>query len=269
MNDGAEFRGRWLVPVIGALLWLVVACGGGSASSESTSGAETGDGVGGTVLVFAAASLTDVMADFEAGFEVAHPGVDVEINVAGSSSLGEQILEGAPADVFASANEITMDRLMAEGAVVDPPSAFAANRLQIAVPVDNPGGITGLADFADDSLLLGLCIETVPCGDFARQALTKAGIEPSIDTEEPDVRALLAKVASGELDGGVVYETDILAASDTVAGVVIQPADNVEAVYPIAVLVDAPNQIGAREFVAFVLSEGGRDILDRYGFREP
>jgi molybdate transport system substrate-binding protein len=255
--------------MFGTLLWLIAACGGGSPSSESTSAAGSGDGVRGTVLVFAAASLTDVMADLEVSFEAAHPGVDVEINVAGSSSLGEQILEGAPADVFASANEITMDRLVAEGAVVDPPSAFAANRLEIAVPVGNPGGITGLADFADDSLLLGLCIETVPCGDFARQALARAGIEPSIDTEEPDVRALLAKVAGGELDGGVVYETDILAASDTVAGVTIQPADNVEAVYPIAALVDAPNQIGAREFVAFVLSEGGRDLLDRYGFRKP
>lgn len=268
MRLGSGVMGRFPVAVVAVCSVITAGCADTDLIA-SESRPEAGDEIGGTVLVFAAASLTDVMADVAAGFEVANPSVDVEVNVAGSSSLGEQILEGAPADVFASANQTTMDRVVAEGAVVDTPRVFAANRLQIAVPVDNPAGIAGLFDFADESLLLGLCIETVPCGDFARQALAKAGVEPSIDTEEPDVRALLAKVATGELDGGVVYETDILAVSDTVAGVVIEPEYNVEAVYPIARLSDAPNPAAAEEFVAYVLSDDGRGVLDRYGFRQP
>lgn len=222
------------------------------------------------LLVFAAASLTDALAEAAEAFEAAHPGIDVILNLAGSSTLREQILEGAPADVFMSANSANMDQLVAAGAATDP-RIFATNRLVIAVPAGNPAGIAGLDDFAREDLLIGLCAEAVPCGDFARRALDNAGVTPEIDTNEPDVRALLTKVAAGELDAGIVYVTDIVApgfASD-VDGVDI-PADvNVVAGYPMAALNAAPNRGAANEWVTFITSEAGRSILARHGFGGP
>ncbi|MGH8928097.1 MAG: molybdate ABC transporter substrate-binding protein, partial [Acidimicrobiia bacterium] len=205
------------------------------------------------VLVFAAASLTDPFADVEAAFEEANPGIDVTLNLAGSSTLREQVLEGAPADVFASANTQNMGRLVEAGAVGGDQMVFVRNVLQIAVPTDNPGAVTDLADFARPELLIGLCAEGVPCGDFGRQALQKAGVEPAIDTFEPDVRALLTKLEAGELDAGIVYATDVLS-SDGVTGIEIPEEHNVIAEYLIAALVGAPNPSGAARFVSFVLS---------------
>jgi molybdate transport system substrate-binding protein len=126
--------------------------------------------------------------------------------------------------------------------------------------------VTGLSDFARDELLIGLCAEAVPCGDFARQALANGGVTPRIDTNEPDVRALLTKIEAGELDAAIVYATDVLSASGSVEGVAIPDEDNVPAEYPIAVLRDAPNPEVAKAFVAFVHSNAGREILATYGF---
>jgi molybdate transport system substrate-binding protein len=143
------------------------------------------------------------------------------------------------------------------------------NRLQIAVPAGNDAGVTGLDDFADADLLIGLCAEEVPCGEFAREALANAGVTPSIDTNEPDVRSLLTKVEVGDLDAGIVYVTDVIAAGDAVEGVDI-PADvNVIATYPIAALTDAGNAEVADAFVEFVLSDEGQEVLGSYGFDAP
>jgi molybdate transport system substrate-binding protein len=232
-------------------------------------GGDTPDGADGTLLVFAAASLTNAFRDVEAAFEEANPGLDVTFNFAGSSSLREQILEGAPADVFASANGANMSTVADAGGVVGQPEVFARNLLQIAVPAGNPGGVTGLADFGDAGLLIGLCAEGVPCGDFGRQALAEAGVVPEIDTNEPDVRSLLTKIEADELDAGIVYVTDVLAAGDLVEGIDIPEDVNVVADYPIATLADAPHPEAAAAFVAFVLSAEGRAILAGHGFAAP
>jgi molybdate transport system substrate-binding protein len=244
----------------GTLMVVLIGC----AASD-----EPGLGLDGEVLVSAAASLTDVFAELEAAFESANPGVDVLLNLGSSSSLREQILEGAPADVFASANSSNMDQVVAAAEVSGEPKIFARNLLQIAVPSGNPGHITGLEDFADEELLIGLCAEDVPCGDFARVALMNAGVTPAIDTNELDVRALLTKIEAGELDAGITYMTDVLSTGGAVEGIDIPEELNVVADYPIASLAHAPNPDAAAAFVAFVLSDEAQDIFDNYGFASP
>ena len=228
-----------------------------------------GNGTADEILVSAASSLTEAFAKMEAAFETANPEIDVVLNLGGSSALREQILAGAPADVFASANTPNMDRVVDAGDVDGDPVIFARNRLEIAVPAGNPGSVTGLADFARDELLIGLCAEDVPCGTYGRQALENADVIPSVDTEEPNVRALLTKVEVGELDAGIVYATDVASTDGDVGGIEIPDDDNVYGDYPIAVLAEAPNADGAAAFVAFVLSDEGRMILADHGFALP
>lgn len=224
--------------------------------------------VNGELLVSAASSLTDAFADVETAFEAANPEVDVVMNFGSSSSLREQIIEGAPVDVFASANTSNMDQVV-EAGEPDGGEIFVTNLLQIAVPVGNPAGIVGLEDFANEELLIGFCAEAVPCGDFGRQALENAGVTPAIDTNEPDVRALLTKIEAGELDAGITYVTDVLSSDGAVEGVEIPGEFNVVAEYPIAALVNAPNPDAAGAFVEFVLSDEGQSILASYGFSSP
>lgn len=242
----------------------------GDDATTTTEGATTttaaaADDLSGTVTVFAAASLTDAFGEIESAFEEAHPDVDVVLNLAGSSALREQILADAPADVFASANPSNMTQVVdagkAEGSEV-----FVTNELQIAVPVGNEAGVDGLDDFANADLAIGLCAEEVPCGQFGREALANAGVTPSVDTDAPDVRALLTLVETDELDAGIVYRTDVLSAGDAVEGIDIPADQNVIAEYPIATLTGAPNPDAAAAFVEFVLSEEGQAILASYGF---
>lgn len=250
-------RHRMLSTIVAISLLLLGACGGARNDSD------------GEVLVSAAASLTDAFGALESAFESANPGTDVVLNLGGSSALREQILAGAPADVFASANVSNMDQVVAAGDVAGEPRVFAGNRLEIAVPAGNQAGVAGLGDFARSDLLIGLCAVGVPCGDYGRQALSNAGVEPSIDTDEPNVRALLTKIEAGELDAGIVYVTDVDALDGRVGGVAIPDEQNVFADYPIVVLADAPNADGGEAFVAFVLSDDGRSILSGYGFVLP
>lgn len=238
-----------------ALVLLATAC-----DSESTPS-------GSVVLVSAASSLTDAFAEIESAFEAANPGADVVLNLGGSAVLREQILEGAPADVFASADIANMDLVVA-GGVADSPQVFATNQLQIAVPLDNPGGVGGIADLADGKLLIGLCASGVPCGDSALAVLNQAGVTAAADTLEPNVRALLTKIESGDLDAGIVYVTDV-AASESVNGVELPANANVTTAYPIAATTGGANPDGAAAFVAFVLSADGQAILARHGFGAP
>jgi molybdate transport system substrate-binding protein len=248
-------RVGWAAGALAAVV-AVAACGGDADRSSE-------------IVVFAAASLTDAFGAIATAYEAGNPGVDVRLNVAGSSTLREQILAGAPADVFASANTAVMDEVVAAGAASGPPEAFARNRLAIAVPQGNPAGVVGLADFADNDLLIGLCAPGVPCGDLARAALAAAGVAPAIDTNEPDVRALLTKVEVGELDAAIVYASDVMAAGGLVEGIAVPPDADLEATYPISALKSAPNLEGAEAFVAFVLSSTGRRILTDFGFVAP
>ena len=218
------------------------------------------------LLVSAAASLAGAFAEIEGAFEDARPDVDVVLNFGGSSTLREQILGGAPVDVFASANMSNMDAVVAAGQTVGAPRVFAFNTLEIAVPAGNPGSVDGLDDFSDDGLLLGLCAEAVPCGELAREALSTAGVTAAIDTNEPDVRALLAKIEAGELDAGIIYVTDVTSAGGTVEGIAIPEDVNVTAECSIAVLAGAANHQIANAFIDMVLSDEGQAILSEYGF---
>jgi molybdate transport system substrate-binding protein len=268
-------RALRFLALAGVPVLLVAACGDddddatdagdGSATSEEATG---GSALDGDITVFAAASLTDAFDEVGTAFEEANPDVGVDFNYGPSSGLREQILEGAPADVFASADPSNMDQVV-EGDAAESPQDFATNELQIAVPEGNPGGVEGLDDFADPDLLIGLCAEDVPCGELGREALANAEVTPEIDTNETDVRALLTKVESGDLDAGIVYVTDVLAAGDAVEGVDIPAEDNVTATYPIASLSDAGDAEVAEAFVAFVLSDDGQGILASHGFGEP
>ena len=217
----------------------------------------------------AAASLTDAFAEIESAFEADHPGVDVLLNVAGSSALREQILQGAPVDVFASANLANMREVDQAGELETGPEVFARNRLQIAAPAGNPGGVAGLADFGREELLIGLCAEPVPCGEFAREVLSAAGVTPAVDTNEPDVRALMTKIGLGELDAGIAYVTDVMAWGSEVEGIEIPEELNVAASYAIGVVAGTASPEQARAFVDFVQSERGREILADYGFATP
>jgi molybdate transport system substrate-binding protein len=237
--------------------------------AAACTGSGEGDGSESELLVSAAASLTGAFGEIEGAFEEANDGVDVVLNLGASSALREQILEGAPADVFASANTSNMDQVAEAGEVEGEAQIFVTNSLQIAVPEGNPAGVSGLDDFARDELLIGLCAEDVPCGEFGREALASAGVTPSIDTNEPDVRALLTKIEAGELDAGITYVTDVMSTEGTVEGVDIPEGNNVVAEYPIAALASAASPDTAAAYVEFVLSDEGQAILTAYGFASP
>jgi molybdate transport system substrate-binding protein len=247
-----------------AVLALAGACAGDDAPDASADAAGTGS-LSGTITVHAAASLAEAFGEVADAFTGANPGTEVELNLAGSQALREQILAGAPGDVYASANMATMDQVVAAGAAQEP-VVVARNALEIAVPAGNPAGVDGLDDLGDGDLLVGLCAAEVPCGGFGRQALDAAGVTAAPDTEEPDVRSLLTKVAAGELDAGLVYRTDVAAAGDDVEGVAVPDEVNVVAEYPIAVLTDAGEPAVARAFVDYVLSPDGQEILASWGF---
>ena len=256
-----------------AVAWVIVAsllagCGADDAGADDSSGSANGRPEG-ELLVFAAASLTDAFTAIEAAFEHEMPEVDVRLNFAGSATLREQIVEGAPASVFASADRARMDDVVEAELIAGTPVVFAANTLTIAVPTGNPGNVSAIGDFADGGLLVGACAAGVPCGDLAADVFTQAGVEPSIDTYEPDVRALLAKIADAELDTGLVYVTDVAARADEVESVALPAGIETASDYPIATLFDAPNPPAAVAFVEFVLSDPGRTILSEHGFEVP
>ena len=264
-----------------ALALAVASCGSngdsdvaesGDAASTTAAGATDDTLAEQTITVFAAASLTDAFTEIGTDFEAANPGTTVEFNFGASSDLVESITGGdalGTADVFASADENNMDDLVDAGDNAADPGVFARNQAEIAVPAGNPADVTGLEDLEDADLFVGVCAPDVPCGAYAQEIFANAGVTPSIDTEEAKVTDVVAKVASGELDAGVVYVTDVLANEDDVDGIEI-PADvNVDAVYPIATVAEAPSPDGADAFMSYVLSDEGQRVLADFGFLPP
>lgn len=248
-----------------ALAWATTAaCTSGSAGGQ-TDGTGSGQ-VSGDLVVFAAASLTEAFTLIGRDFEDTHPGVRVTFSFAGSSTLAQQVTEGAPADVFASANPANMAVVTDAGAAAGEPAVFARNELVIVVPAGNPHGITGLADLADPGLKVALCAEQVPCGAASRTALDTGGVTLTPVTLEQDVRATLTKVTLGEVDAALVYRTDLAAAGDAVEGVEFPQAASAVNDYPIVALRDAPNPSAAEAFVAYVLSDAGQAVLGDAGF---
>ena len=271
VNTPVTFRRR-VGPLALGLLLLAAGCGGsGDDARGGAPGASpgTGEDVAGTVRVFAAASLTDAYSDVAEAFEAEHPGVSVELNLAGSSSLVDQVVEGSPADVVATADERTMGRLASEGLLGDAPRIVAENTLELVVPSGNPGEVAALADLGDDGLLVGVCSPDVPCGALAERVLHRAGVDPAPDTEEPNVRALLTKLVSGDLDVGLVYRSDALAAGDAVERIDVPDLDAVTTPYPVAPVADSDNPAAAAALVDFVAGPQGRRILADNGFMVP
>ena len=238
-----------------ALAALVLAGCGAPASTSSE------------ITVFAAASLTESFTKLGQDFEAAHPGAKVTFNFGGSSALAQQINQGAPADVFASAAPANMKQVTDSGAITATPRTFARNTLQIVVPKGNPGGVTGLADFAKADLKIALCAEQVPCGAAAKKVFGAAGITAAPDTLEQDVKAVLTKVSLGEVDAALVYRTDVKAAGGKVDGLDFAEAAGAVNDYPIAPLPKAPDT--AKAFVDHVLSDQGRKVLAEAGFQTP
>ena len=240
----------------------------GCASSAEPSAAQSDPALTGTVTVFAAASLTESFSEIEKQFEERNPGVDVVLNLGGSSTLAEQIVQGAPADVFAAANPQTM-KTVVDASLATEQTIFVTNTLEIVVPAGNPGGVTGLADLARPELAIALCAQEVPCGAATEQAFAAAGLSAAPDTLEQDVKAVLTKVRLGEVDAGIVYRTDVKAAGGDVVGIPFDEAADVVNDYPISTLTDAPNPTVAKAFVEFVLSDAARSVFDEAGFSVP
>lgn len=230
-------RRSWVV-VVAAL--AATACGGSGGSSDAASARPT---------VLAAASLTGAFQELGGA----------AFSFAGSQSLAMQLEQGAPADVIATADERVMQRLVDDG-LVEEPTTFAGNELVIAVESGNPAGLRGLADLGRDDLVVVLADPSVPVGAYAAEVLERAGITVRASSLELDVKAVLAKVASGEADAGIVYATDTDDAVD------IPDGQNLVASYPIAVAADAPHPEAARAFLRRLRGPQGRAVLRRHGF---
>ncbi|WP_157430857.1 molybdate ABC transporter substrate-binding protein [Actinomadura macra] len=243
----------------------VASCG----DTDDSSSAASGTSGGGTLTVFAAASLTETFTALGRSFETAHPGVKVRFNFGGSSALAQQITQGAPADVFAAASPATMKTVTDAGDAAGPPQVFTRNRLVIAVPANDPGRVGKIADLSRPGLKIVLCAEQVPCGAAAKKALGAAGVTVKPASQEQDVKAVLTKVRLGEADAGLVYRTDAKAAGAQVKG--IEFAESAKAIndYPIAQVAKAPRPALAKEFIALVLGGQGKDALARAGFESP
>ncbi|WP_069161593.1 molybdate ABC transporter substrate-binding protein [Nocardia altamirensis] len=257
-------RSLCAVAVAGAAALTLVGCG----ADDKTAPTGT-DQIGGTVTVFAAASLTETFTELGKQFEAAHPGVKVVYSFGASSALAEQINQGAPADVFASAAPKNMQQVKDKGEVTGTPVTFVRNRLEIAVPKGNPGHITGLADFGKAEPKIALCAEQVPCGAAAKTVFEAAGVTPQPDTREADVKAVLTKVKLGEVDAALVYRTDVLSAGDQVEGIDFAEAGKAINDYPVAPLAHAPNAAAAVAFVDFVKSAQARAVFTKAGFDAP
>jgi molybdate transport system substrate-binding protein len=261
---------RVLATVAVALLVASVATGCGR-DDEPAATPSAGDvELHGPLRVFAAASLTEAFTELATRFEAAHRDVDVQLTFAGSSALAQQLVDGAPADVFTSADEANLAKVVDAGRA-GTPVVVARNRLAILVERDNPKGIAGLADLTDPGVVVVLCAPEVPCGRFAAAALAKAGVDLHPASLEQDVKAVVAKVTLGEADAGIVYATDVRAAGDRAEGIPLAGADDpaLEAVYPMATLTDAGNPKAAAAWTAFVRSPAGRAVLTSRGFLDP
>lgn len=224
----------------------------------------TGAQTDATLNVYAAASLQAPFTEIASEFEASHPGVSVQLNFAGSSDLATQIIAGAPADVFAAADVVTMERVAAEGLLAAEPRIFTSNVLTIAVAAGNPLGIGSLESLADPDIAVVLCAPQVPCGAAAVKAQQVAGVSLEPVSEESSVTDVLGKISSGQADAGLVYVTDVKAARGRVDGVTFDAADQAGNVYPIA----GTGMGGdlATDFIDLVAGPRGQSVLSSYGF---
>lgn len=253
-----------------------------SVTTPAPGAVETGsDGAPETVRlnVFAAASLTDAFGEIGENFSAAHPGTAVVFNFAGSNQLATQIGEGAPADLFASANNTQMTAAIESGRIISGAQhTFVRNRLVVITPSDNPAGLTTLPDLATPGVKIIFAAAEVPVGQYTLNFLDKAdaagtlgagykdAVVANVVSYEQNVRAVLTKISLGEADAGVVYTSDVGVAADQVTQIEIPDTLNTIANYPIAPLADSVHPALAQQFMDYVLAPAGQQVLARYGF---
>ncbi len=260
---------RWLIPGWLAVGLLFAACGGQAPAPQT-----------GELTVFAAASLTEAFTQIGADFEAANPGTTLVFNFAGSQQLAQQLGQGAPADVFASANMRQMEVATEAGRIAaGRQQVFGYNRLVVVVPADNPASLQTLHDLAQPGLKLVLAAEDVPVGAYSRDVLERAeehadfergyraALLANVVSYEQTVKAVLTKVVLGEADAGIVYTSDVTPdVADQVQQIAIPDALNTIATYPIAPTNDSAHPDLAAAFIAYVLSPAGQSTLADFGF---
>jgi molybdate transport system substrate-binding protein len=241
---------------------LLVACGGVAAQPAASSTPQ----VSGSLTVLAAASLTQAFTKLGEQVHAKNPGIDVRFSFAGSPTLVTQIQQGAPADVFASADQANMQKVVSGGFALTAASVFAHNRLEIAVQAGNPKHITSLSDLANPAVKVDVCAPGVPCGTYSTATFARAGIKVTPVSQEQDVKSVLTRVGLGEADAGIVYVTDVRSAGSQVQGVTIPDDLNTTAEYPIVELKTTQSDAAAKAFVDYVVGAEGQKTLTDLGF---
>jgi molybdate transport system substrate-binding protein len=249
--------------VLVLVLVLVLAACGGVASRPA---ADQTPEVSGSLTVLAAASLTQAFTRMGSQVHARYPGVEVKFSFAGSPTLVTQIQQGAPADVFASADQANMQKVVTGGFAIGAPAVFARNKLQIAVQAGNPKHITSLSDLANPAVKVDVCAPAVPCGAYSTTTFGRAGVKVTPVSQEQDVKSVLTKVGLGEADAGIVYVTDVKSAGGQVEGVTIPDDQNTTAEYPIVELKSTQSDAAARAFLDFVVGAEGQRTLASFGF---
>jgi molybdate transport system substrate-binding protein len=261
--------GKLPVAAVGLAVALTMATGCGSSDAKPASTKTTTvPGPSGSITVLAAASLTEAFTAEKTAFEHANPKATVSLSFGASSALVQQVQSGAPADVIATADTTSIAPLTTAG-LIGATTTIARNRLEILVPANNPANIKTLADVAKPGVKLDLCAVQVPCGKFAAQILSAAKLSVTPVSYEQDVKGVVTKVTTGEVDAGIVYVTDGLAAGSQAQVVPIPTAQNAIATYPAAVVKATANSATAQAFVAFVASPAGEKVLKARGFLPP
>jgi molybdate transport system substrate-binding protein len=245
---------------------LLAACGSGTPATGSGGASASAAPQARDLNVFAASSLTETFDELKTQFETDNPGVTVKYNYGASSDLAQQIVQGAPADVFASASDATMKTVTDAGAAAGAPTVFASNVLAIATPPGNPKGIKSFADLAKPDLKVVVCAPQVPCGAAEQKIEQATGTKLSPVSQEPDVKSTLGKVSSGDADAGLVYVTDVNSAGNSVQGVDFPEAQKAVTNYPIAVMKNAPQADLATKFETLVTGDAGKKALQAVGF---
>ncbi len=269
---------RVLLPMLIALCLLLAACGGSSTTTTATTPTTASST---TLNVFAASSLTASFNEIATQYQAAHPSVKITYNFNGSQLLAQQIINGAKADVFASADLANMKKVSDPG-LVGTQSIFAKNRLAVVIPVSNPGHIASLKDLANKGIKIDVAAPSVPVGKYGLQVLDNMGkssaygpayekaVKANFVSQEENVTAVVTKVQLNEVDAGIVYRTDITAAvASKVKLIDIPDQFNVIAQYPIAVVKNSAQASQAQAFVQYVLSSDGLTVLTKYHFIAP
>lgn len=266
-----SFRKLSAVAAAAVLTVSLASCAAASDTSASpTAGTSSAvPELSGTLTVFAAASLKTTFTDLAAAFEAAHPKVKVSLSFDGSSTLVTQITQGAPADVFASADTKNMTKLSDAKMAAGKPVDFATNVLTLVVPTTNPANIASFADAAKPGTKLVICAAQVPCGAAALSDATSAGLTLAPVSEELNVTSVLGKVISGEADAGLVYVTDAKSAAKKVKEVPLDLATPTVNDYPIVAVEGSKQQELAKAFIALVTAPEGQQVLQDAGFGTP